>query len=50
MYKKVFRALHSDTDLLLSTRIDLISMSVANPKYQGFPHFRSMTFEHYRSS
>lgn len=36
MYKKVFRALHSDTDFLLSTRIDLISMSVANPKYPVF--------------
>ena len=36
MYKKAFRALHNGVDLLMSTRIDLISMSVANPKYPEF--------------
>ena len=36
MYKKVFRARHNDVDLLMSTRIDIISMSVTDPKYPGF--------------
>ena len=36
MYKKVFRARHNDVDLLMSTRMDIISMSVTDPKYPGF--------------
>ena len=42
--KKILRAHYNDTDFLLSTRIDLVSMSVTNPKYPGYPPFRSMTF------
>ena len=36
MYKKVFRAHHNDVDLLMSTRTDIISISVTDPKYPGF--------------
>ena len=41
---------YNDTDFLLSTKFDLVSMSVANPKYPGYPHFRSMIFYRWKSS
>ena len=34
--RKPSRAVHNDVDLLMSTRIGLISMSVADPKYPEF--------------
>ena len=44
LHEQDLKGHYNDTDFLLSTRIDLVSMSVANPKYPGYPPFRSMTF------